>query len=99
MARDKKKCFTCKVKLSKVRHVEESSCCSSRQTFNTDLLTYNVCLEKGSNDIGSAVCGVIYTIYLGITACTWILLNQKEPTGDDSAEGAHGRPPDLVPLL
>jgi len=33
---------------------------------------------------------------LGITASTWILLNQKNPTGDDSAEGAHGRPPDLV---
>ena len=29
----------------------------------------------------------------------WILLNKKDPTGDDSAEGAHGRSPDLVPLL
>ena len=26
-------------------------------------------------------------------------MNQKDPTGDDSAEGAHGRPPDLVLLL
>ena len=33
---------------------------------------------------------------LGITASTWILFHQKDPTGDDSAEGAHGRPPDLV---
>ena len=32
---------------------------------------------------------------LGITASTWILLNHKDPTGDDS-EGAHGRPPDLA---
>ena len=30
---------------------------------------------------------------------TWILLNQKDPTGIDSAEGAHGRPPNLVLLL
>jgi len=36
---------------------------------------------------------------LGITASTWILLKQRDPTGDDSAEGAHGRPPDLVLLL
>jgi len=36
---------------------------------------------------------------LGIIASTWILMNQKDPTGDDSAEGAHGRPPDLVLLL
>ena len=36
---------------------------------------------------------------LGITASTWILLNQKYPTGNDSTEGAHGRLPDLVLLL
>ena len=35
-------------------------------------------------------------IYLGITESTWILLNQKDPTENDLAEGAHGRPPDLV---
>ena len=36
---------------------------------------------------------------LGITARTWILLNQKDLTGDESAEGAHGRPPELILLL
>ena len=31
-------------------------------------LQYNVCLEKGSDDIGSAVCDTIYTVYLSL--CT-----------------------------
>ena len=29
----------------------------------------------------------------------WNLLDHKDPTADDSAEGAHGWPPDLVLLL
>ena len=36
---------------------------------------------------------------LETAASMWIVLNQKDRTGDDSAEGAHGRPPDLVLLL
>ena len=30
-------------------------------------LQYNVCLEKGSDDIGSAVCDTIYTVYLSLS--------------------------------
>ena len=39
-------------------------------------------------------------IYLYLSICKYVdLLNQKDPTGVDSAEGAHGRPPYLVLLL
>ena len=34
--------------------------------LDNDNLSDNVCLEKGSDDVGPAVCDTIYTIYLSL---------------------------------
>ena len=47
-------------------------------------------------------CFILLKLGLGITAylkSKWNLLDHKDPTADDSAEGAHGWTPDLVLLL
>ena len=46
-------------------------------------LSYNVCLEKGSNDIWSTVCDTIYTIYL--SRCT----QTADPISSEPFSGEH----------
>ena len=38
-------------------------------------------------------------LHIIIIISMWIFLNLKDPKGNGSAEGAHGRPPDLLLLL
>ena len=61
--------------------------------------TYIACeLSNSRFSIYPSIYLSIYKFGLGTTASTWILLDQQDPTGDDSAEGANGRLPDLVLL-
>ena len=78
--------------------VEKIICTHSAVTEN-GADTYVTCeLSNSRFSIYLFIYLSIYKFGLGSTASTWILLDQQNPTGDDSAEGANGRPLDLVLL-